>query len=446
MLVVLFACCQYMLPRAGLYRKNPMKILKTFTLGLLPIIALALGFQLGTSYEWHRLETERLEMQELFTMSGSGRTVLGDPEKEVDLSLLWSVWRLLQRHYIHPQEMVADQMVFGAVGGLTDALGDPYTVFMTPPDTKSFEDSLSGTLEGIGAQLDLQDGQIVVVAPLKGSPAEKAGLLPKDIIIMVNGEELQGMRLDEVVQKIRGPKGTTVTLTVVREDRADPLTLTVVRDSIHIPSVESKVVKMQTGSVAVLALNQFGDDSMAEMKKAIEALPPGLKGVVLDLRFNGGGYLEGAVQLVSMFLKSGEVVTVERRDVPAEKHHVLGRPLLPDIPLVVLINEGSASASEIAAGALQDHKRAVIVGTKSFGKGTVQEIIDLPGGSALRVTTAKWLTPAGQDLAKKGITPDIAINRTTEEYRADKDPQMDAAIQVLFGKRPLSTGTGSAKN
>lgn len=415
-----------------------MKILRTFTLGILPIIALALGFQLGSSYEWQRLEAERTEVEQLFTLSGSGQTVQGDPEEQVDIALLWSVWRLLQRHYIDPQDLETDTMVFGAVGGLVSALGDPYTAFMTPPDTKDFADALSGTLEGIGAQLDLQNGEVIVVAPLKGSPAERAGLLPKDVIIAVDGEDIQGLQLDAVVMKIRGPKGSNVTLTVLREGAPEPLTLTVTRDSIHIPSVESRIEKTASGSIGIIALNQFGDDSMAEVQAAIRTFPSGLKGVVLDLRFNGGGYLEGAAELVSMFLASGEVVTVERRDASPEKHLVSGRTLLPDLPMVVLINGGSASASEITAGALQDHRRAIIIGMQSFGKGTVQEIIDLPGGSALRVTTAKWLTPGGQDLSEKGITPDIIVDRTLEQYRAGEDPQMHAAFERLTDKQDIT--------
>ncbi len=423
-----------------------MKILRTFVLGLLPLIALALGFQIGASYQSHELLSERERIEDLYALSGSGKTVETDPEKEVDLSILWGVWRLLERHYVTPDELKMDAMVYGAVGGLVAAVGDPYTVFMTPPDTKTFEDALSGTLEGIGAQLDLINGQVVVIAPLKSSPAEKAGLLPQDIVMKVNDKELDGMSLDDVVGMIRGPKGSTVTIAVERKGKPDLVTLTVTRDAIHIPSVESKTQQTPQGTFGIVILNQFGDESIAEMKKALAAFPKDVKGIVLDLRFNGGGYLDGATDLVSMFLKSGDVVTVQRRDVPPELHRVSGQTIFADTPLVVLINGGSASASEITAGALQDQKRATIIGTKSFGKGTVQEILDLPGGSTLRVTTAKWLTPAGHDISKKGITPDIIIDRSADEYRAGKDPQLEAAISVLSGKKVESekpkTGTG----
>lgn len=427
-----------------------MKFLRILAVVLLPILMLVLGFELGTSYQTHQLEGERGKIEELFGRSGSGELLQGDPEKQVDLSLFWSVWRLLDRHYVSPDQLKVDRMLYGAVSGLVDSIGDPYTVFMTPADTKTFEDTLSGTLQGIGAQLELVQGQVTVVAPLKGSPAERGGLLPQDVISEVNGVAVTGKSLDDVVKLIRGPQGTTVTLTIVRPPKHEKKTLTLTRENIHVPSVESKIVKTSTGTIAVIALNQFGDTSIKEMREALTALPTAdLKGLVLDLRFNGGGYLDGAVDLVSMFQKSGRVVSVDRRDSPPEVHDVNGQPLLPDIPMAVLINKGSASASEITAGALQDNKRATIIGVQSFGKGTVQEILDLPGGSTLRVTIAKWLTPAGHDLGKKGVTPDIVVDRTAEEYQQGKDPQLFAAEEWLLDHRDISkgmkTGSGATK-
>lgn len=424
-----------------------MRFLRPVTLVFLPLIALALGWQLGANYEWNHLSGERQQIEELFTVaSGSGQTVKADPEKEVDISLLWSVWRLLDRHYVDPSKLEVKTMVYGAVSGLVSAIGDPYTLFMTPQDTTMFQNALSGTLEGIGAQLDQVNGNVVVVAPLKGSPAEKAGLQPKDVITAVDHKPLEGMALENVVTLIRGAKGTSVVLTVARA-KHEPLTLTVVRDAIHIPSVESKVIKTATGSIGYVALNQFGDDSVSELKKAIAALPTAdLKGIVLDLRFNGGGYLDSAVDLVSMFASEGIVVSVVGRDTAPEVHRVNGTPTLPTIPLVVLINGGSASASEITAGALQDLHRATIIGTQSFGKGTVQEIIELPGGASLRVTIAHWHTPAGHDLGKKGVTPDYVVDRTIEQYQSGYDPQLLAAEAWLTAhKTPVTTGSGSVK-
>ncbi len=426
-----------------------MKQLRIITFILLPIVALGLGFGLGTSYQTRQLAVERSKIQELFTQTGSGKVVSGDPEKAVDISLLWSVWRLMQKHYLMPDKLAADQMVFGAVGGMVDAVGDPYTVFMTPKDTKAFEDSMSGTLEGIGAQLDQISGKVTVVEPLKNSPAERAGLQPKDIITAVNATDVSGMQLDQVVKMIRGPKGTTVTLTYIRPPSEKPVIVTLTRESIHVPSVESKVVGEGSGAIALVKLNQFGDSSIQELRAALDAVPSEhVKGLVLDLRYNGGGYLDGAVDLVSFFLKSGTVVTVDRRNSAPEVHAVHGDPLLPDIPMVVLINGGSASASEITAGALQDTKRATIIGVQSFGKGTVQEVLELPGGSMLRVTVARWLTPAGHDLGKKGVTPDIVIDRTLDQFHEGKDPQLDAARVWLLQHKVMEgakTGSGAVK-
>lgn len=425
-----------------------MKFLRTTALVVLPFIALALGFQIGMRYEQREMSQEQARLEQLFTVASGTGAFVGDPEKEVDISLLWSVWRLLQQNYIEPKEIITQDMVYGAVTGLVDGVGDPYTLFMTPKETKQFHDGLSGDLEGIGAQLDEQNGTIIVVTPVKGSPAEKAGLLPRDIITDVNGTKTAGMKLEEIVLLIRGPKGTKVTLTIVREGEPKPLTMTITRENIHIPSVESKVETIGMGKVGVLSINQFGDDTVALARKEITKYPKDLKGLILDLRGNGGGYLEGAVDLVSMFVKEGLVVTVHRRDVTPEEHRVDGSVLLDTLPIAVLVNGGSASAAEITAGALKDLGRAVLIGTQTFGKGTVQEVIDLPGGSSLRVTIAKWLTPSGHDLGKKGITPDVIVDRTIEEYKAGKDPQMDKAKAWFQEKRDATsknTGSGTVR-
>ncbi len=394
---------------------------------------LVLGWQLGAAYEQRQLQEEAEYMEEIGTGGvGSGELVT-DPENEVNISLLWGVWRLLIRHYIAPEELKPTELLYGAVEGMVRAVGDPYTLFMTPSQNKDFRQSLEGKLQGIGAELAFRDGAVVVVAPLKGSPAQKAGLLPEDIITHVDGTDISGENLNQVVQRIRGKKGTTVLLTILRESEMNPKQLTIVRDDINIPSVESEVLKTQSGSLGYIALNQFGDNSVEEFKEALEAFqrtPVG--GLIVDLRFNGGGYLEGAVDVASLFLPRGKIVSVQRRGTDLEHHYAYGRPLFPDKPLVVLINQGSASASEIVAGALQDHKRATIIGMKSFGKGTVQEVVDLPGGSSLRVTTARWLTPEGKNLGKEGVHPDIIVDRSAEDFEKERDPQLDAAKEWLL--------------
>lgn len=413
-----------------------MRPTKIWTVIALPLLTLLIGWQLGVRYT-----SQQNALFNAFHESGSGQTVISNPEKEVDISLIWSVWNVLQQRYIDPSKLQIRPMVYGAVSGLVEAIGDPYTVFMTPKDAKAFSDLMEGNLEGIGAQLEEKNGYVVIVAPLKSSPAEKAGLLPNDVIVKVDGKDVTGDRLDDIVSRVRGKQGTKVTLGILREKETKILSITIIRDAIHVPSVETKTVTSQTGSVAYIALNQFGDASTSELTKALRDVDQKkVKGLVLDLRFNGGGLLEGAVELVSMFLKEGKVVTVEQRGERPEEHFVSGNAIAANLPLVVLINSGSASASEITAGALQDLHRAKIVGTQSYGKGTVQQLVDLPGGSTLRMTIARWLTPSGHDLSKKGVTPDIVIDRTVEEAKAKKDPQLDVAVAWLVSGKDITGG------
>lgn len=404
-------------------------------IGLLPLMTLLLGWGLGMRYAQQQVADTMSQLEFLYQGKTASGTLVHDPEKEVNLALLWGVWRLLQQHYIAPEKLEVTNMLFGATAGLVHALDDPYTTFMTPRENTDFKESMGGKLHGIGAELTMKDGSIVVVAPLKGSPAQSAGLLPEDIIIKVDGADISNEPLTNVVQRIRGPKGTAVKLTVLRNNQSEPLEFSIRREEITIPSVESEVKKTASGSFGIIALNMFGDDTIGEVESALRTFQrekEPLRGIIIDLRFNGGGYLDGAVELASIFLKQGKVVTVQRREGEPVSHYVNGRPLEPDLPLAVMINEGSASASEIFAGAIQDHKRGIIVGKTSFGKGTVQEVFDLPGGSSLRVTVARWLTPSGKDLSTEGVHPDIEMDRSPDDVAAKNDPQLDAAIEWLF--------------
>ncbi len=409
------------------------RILRIFTITFLPLLTLVLGWQIGVAMEQQGVRELEENLRILYTgQSGSG-ILMDDPEKNVNPAIMWGVWRLLQKNYITPERLKTQEMLYGAVGGLVAALGDPYTVFMTPSENEDFHESLEGKLEGIGAELTLREGDVIVVAPLKGSPASEAGLQPEDIIVKVNDKEVEGQTLAKVVEQIRGPKGTSVHLSILRSGEDELLEVDIVRDEITVPSVEFEVKKTATGSVGYIALNQFGDGSIGEVRRALESFKQeDIAALVFDVRYNGGGYLEGAVELSSFFLKDGKVVSVQRRSGEPVHHYVSGHVLVPDLPIAVLINEGSASASEIFAGALQDHERATIVGKKSFGKGTVQEVFDLPGGSSIRITTAKWLTPNGRDLGSEGIIPDIDIDRTREDREKKRDPQLDAALEWLL--------------
>ncbi len=414
------------------------KIFRSTTLAILPVITLLLGWHIGARFEKQSL----INMQENLDFLYSGQVEEGEqitnPEEEIDLSLMWSVWRLLIDHYIDPNKLEVTPMLYGATSGLVRSLGDQYTVFMTPPENDDFRLALDGRLQGIGAELTMRDENVVVVAPLKGSPAALAGLLPEDIIIKVDDVDIIGETLSDVVQKIRGKKGTTITLTIVREGELEPIALEIRRDDITIPSTESEILETATGSIGLITINQFGESTTREVEKEMQEFKgKDLKGIVIDLRYNGGGYLEKAVELTSMFLQQGKVVSVVRRNGEPDNHYVTGRPIDPNIPLVVLINEGSASASEILAGALQDHGRATIIGKTSFGKGTVQEVYELPGGSSIRITTATWITPNGRDLGKQGVDPDIEVERTLQQWKDEVDPQLSAALEwLLDGEKP----------
>jgi carboxyl-terminal processing protease len=413
--------------------RSVKRILHTLVIGLIPLLTLLLGLQLGVQYEQQRLHSEFDQLEFLYKGGMGSGEVVTNPEDEVDVSLLWSVWRLLLTHYIHPEDLQVEPMLYGAVAGMVEAVGDPYSVFMTPSENQEFRQGLNGKLEGIGAELTLRENSVLIVAPIKGSPAARAGLLPGDEILEVDGVPTAGKSLNEVVSAIRGEKGTAVTLTIHREGEEGIRTVRITRDSIDIPSVEHERKETASGAVGYIAINQFADHTNTEVERALqELLSEPIDGIILDVRFNGGGYLDRAVDLASMFLRQGKVVSVARKEGEPEAHYVHGRPIDTQTPLVVLINEGSASASEIMAGALQDHKRATIIGKKSFGKGTVQEIFDLPGGASLRVTVAKWLTPSGRDLGKEGVDPDIVVERTPQDMEEERDPQLDRAMEWIF--------------
>lgn len=347
----------------------------------------------------------------------------------VNLAVFWDVWNILTKFYVDPHKLNSQEMVYGAVKGMVASLGDPYTVFMTPEENREFQDVLEGHLQGIGAELTLRDGMLMVVSPLKGSPAQAAGLQPEDVIYTIDGEDTSEMSLEQAVMKIRGEKGTSVKLGILRKSSKDPIELEIVRNDINVNSVEWKM----KGGIALIEINQFGDSTKEEFSKAVSAiLTQNPKGVVLDLRFNGGGYLGSAVDILSEFVERDKVVTIKKRNSEEDETiYANDHARMLNLPLVVLINKGSASASEIVAGAIQDLDRGTLVGEESFGKGTVQEVQNLIGGASLRVTIAKWFTPKGQNINETGITPDVVVERTEEDYNADRDPQLEKALEIL---------------
>jgi carboxyl-terminal processing protease len=390
-------------------------------LGLIILVAFvfALGWNVGANQVRQKTSTFPAEQQSSQVSSSD----------KVDMQLFWDVWSLLASKYVDPTILDYKNMVYGSIRGMVASLGDPYTAFLTPKENKDFQESMNGTLEGIGAELTLRDGLITVVSPLNGSPAKKAGIQPEDVILKVNGEDITDFSLEEVVTKIRGPKGTKVKLTLGRKGLGEPFDVEIIRDTININSVDWKMVN----GVADIVLNQFGGKTKDEFTKAISEIQ--LKrptGIILDLRYNGGGYLDGAVDITSEFVEKGKVVSVKKRN-PEEDEviYVTGKARMGKVPMVVLINKGSASASEIVAGAIRDNGRGTIIGETSFGKGTVQEVENLIDGSSIRITIAKWYTPNNVNISKVGITPDIEVKRSIDDIKANKDPQLDAALDYL---------------
>jgi len=346
----------------------------------------------------------------------------GNNADDIDMSLFWTTWDLLEKDYFHADALDKEKMIYGSIKGLAESLGDPYTVFMDPSETTEFTSSLDSELEGIGAELTIEDDQLTVVTPLKNSPAEKAGILPGDIIFEINGKLASDMDFFDAILEIRGEPGTPVTLTVLRDSVEEPFELTIVRSHIEIDSVKKEIFD---NGIAYIEINQFADKTVEEFDAAVSDLVLNKpKGIILDLRYNGGGYLDSAVDMLSYLIESDlAAVSIKTRN--QENDETLytsknGKKILT-VPLVVLVNGGSASASEIVAGAIQDHKRGVVIGTQTFGKGTVQEVEFLEDGSSLRLTMAEWLTPNQRQINKTGITPDILVEGDSEQLnRAEK--------------------------
>lgn len=316
----------------------------------------------------------------------------------------------------------------GMKAGLVRAAGDPYTEYMSAQESKEFNEQLSGSFEGIGAELSKDQQNIVIVSPIAGFPAEKAGLRPKDVISKINGETAYDITTSEAVKRIRGPKGTKVKLEVIRDGKA--LNFEIERDQINIPSVKTEVT---ADNVGIITVSRYGEDTVQLMNQAAQEMKDkNVKGVVLDLRGNPGGLLDAAVGMSSLWLPKGQTVLQEKRDGKLIRTYgANGNNILQGVPTVVLIDEGSASASEITAGALRDNGAATIIGTKSYGKGSVQEIRKLSNGGVLKVTIARWFTPKGVNIDKEGIQPDQKVELSESDAKAKNDTQKNAAIQKL---------------
>lgn len=350
------------------------------------------------------------------------------PTRQANFSSLNDIYGLMQRNF--DGQIDDTKALDGAKAGLVAAGGDPYTVYLTAKEAKDLNDSLTGKLSGIGAEIGMKGGVITVIAPIEDTPAARAGIKAGDIIARINNEDTTNMSVDTAVSKIRGDKDTKVTLKLLRSGAQDPIDVTITRAEITVPSVKSS---LKNGSVAYINITRFGPDTADLVDKAATDLKAqGATKVILDLRNDPGGYLDAGVSVASQFLDTGKVVVSERTGGKTTSTLTARNGgKLRGMPTVVLINGGSASASEIVAGALHDNKVAQLVGEKSFGKGSVQEIKNLPDGAQLKVTIAHWYTPGGVNINKEGIKPDTEAKLTTDDYNASRDPQLDKALDLL---------------
>lgn len=354
------------------------------------------------------------------------RNLRHDKVGTADASMLWDVLDMVRDKFYG--DINYQDVVYGAIKGAVAGIGDPYTIFTDPEENKTFFDALDGIYQGIGIEVDVVDGKLVVVAPLKKSPAEVAGILAGDNILSIDNVAVQGMTLNEAISRIKGTAGTEVTLTIARKDVEEPKVVKVKREVIKRASTE---IEIDENKIATVHIYRFASDTTAGISNLVSQVQKeGVRGIVLDMRNNPGGFLDAGVKVANEFIRSGLIVEQRFKDGTKTEYSADGKGKLLDIPVVVLVNKGSASASEIVAGALQDGKRAKILGVPTFGKGSVQEVEAYPDGSALRVTIAHWFTPLGTSISEGGIKPDKIV----EAVQGGEDLQLKAAKELLLAK------------
>ncbi|MFA6285295.1 MAG: S41 family peptidase [Parcubacteria group bacterium] len=416
----------------GEKNNEPKKIRRNFkTFGL--VILISVSFFAGSLFNKYTTSKSKSPVTIESLLVKSHDT---SQPSDVDFSLFWEAWNLLNDNYVDTTKLDRQKMIYGAISGMVKAVGDPFSSFMNPDESQQFSQDLEGTFEGIGVEIGMKNDILTVISPLESSPGEKAGLRAGDKILKIGDKLTTDMTVDEAVSLIRGQKGTEITLMILHEKSTSPIEIKIIRDQINVKSVK---LEFKDNGIAVIKISKFGDDTTSGMNQAAnQIVSQKAKGVILDLRNNPGGYLESAIDISSKFIPAGKVVVSEeergaqnggKKDFSARGGDILG-----SIPVVVLVNGGSASASEITAGALRDDLNAPLIGKKTFGKGSVQELEKLVGGSTLRVTIARWLTPNGDYIMEKGIDPTIDVDLTENDYNNNRDPQMDKALEVIKGK------------
>ena len=407
---------------------NKNKIFKKISYVIISLVIvsglLGLGIYLGYS---HRPEIEKI-----------ANVINKNPQVETsaDFSAFWKVWNTLNEKSIYAKKVGDQDRVWGAISGLASSLGDPYTVFFPPKENKSFNEQILGSFEGIGAEIGIKDGVLTVIAPLKDSPSWKAGLIAGDKIIKINNVTTNDMTIDKAVELIHGPKGTTVTLNILRTGESKTRDIIITRDKIQTPTVDTE---LRPDGIFVIKFYSFSENSdnlfKASLVKFIDSKSNKL---ILDMRGNPGGYLDSAVNIGSWFIDEGKIILSEDSGNGSNPkiYRSHGPRLFNDkLSFVVLVDGGSASAAEILAGALKEHGIATLVGEKTFGKGSVQELVKITEDTSLKVTIANWLTPNGVSISLKGIEPDVVVPFTIKDFEAKKDPQMDKAVEILTAKK-----------
>ena len=391
--------------------------MKKLPLLLLLIIALGISFGAGL-------------------LTGKNQVVcrVCQPE-QIDFSLFWEAYETLQSRFVDPEKIDTQKIIYGAIEGMVKSLEDPYTIFLSPEETKKFKEDISGRFEGIGIEIGKKDEQLQVIAPLEGTPAKTAGLKAGDKILQIDDTPTIDLSIDEAVNLIRGPKGTKVVLTIFREGLKAPKEVEITRDVIEIPSMSWELKDIsENDKIAYIKIYQFSEKAGFDFAVAVrEILNSPANKIVLDLRNNPGGYLEISQEIAGWFLEQGNTVVIEDFGGKQDQriYQSQGNARLLQYPMAVIINKGTASASEILAGALRDNRGIKIIGEKSYGKGSIQELEELKGGSVLKITVAKWLTPNGELITGKGLEPDIKIEASPEDLNGESDPQLDKAIEIL---------------
>jgi carboxyl-terminal processing protease len=411
-------------------------------------VVLALGLAVAAFFsgsQFQALANGQEQVANIFSFfAHDGESLTTDTKRptEAQMEEFWRVWELLDDRFIAASStnvVSTEDKLYGAIAGLVRAYDDPYTVFLPPVESEAFAEDISGNFSGVGMEVGNKDGVITVIAPLPDTPAEQAGIMSGDLILRIDDVSTEGMSIDEAVRLIRGEKGTMVTLSVFREGAIEIRDYEVVRDTITVPTVKTR----QEGDVFIINLYSFNALSESKMREAVLAYQKSsATNMVIDLRGNPGGYLQSAVSIAGLFLPTGKVVVRERHgeELDEKIYRSQGAALGERAPkkVVVLVDGGSASASEILAGALSEHGYATVIGVNTFGKGSVQELIETDNGSSLKVTVARWFTPNGRSISDGGLTPDIFINRTAEQRLNDEDPQLTAALDFLAGKEVVS--------